>query len=1164
VPLNPIAPLLTSWQTRVAQAGQAGIPVSALAPVFQEDLKRVQAGGSPFTNDQAALAVLSNYSQTPALHPVSQKPNWNPMGLLGRAVSDVGTIGKGIITLPKTIAHDVTHIGEMPGQIAKGATDIGHGHVGQGLQEIANAPGLNEALLAASFLIPGGEAATAGLKAGVEKAFAGTLAGGVAGQAMTPEGRKQIAQHPLVAALNILPAAGEVGLGSKIGQAVEHTPLQQHVVKVKLATDKMMQSLGVPQDWREHVWRPLSDARAKAAAGTEAFWKQATEMFGKVDEATMTEMTHALQSGDPAVIDAMEAKVPGFAKMRADYEAFQQAASDTGPMVKLPMPDTGTLETFPVGSLPEKTWNTLTRRKDQATMADQLVKDRTVKVAGIEGQLSDLKVPSVQSITDRLRNEIDSDIAARGAGSKPNPHLAPAFEAIQNHEWLKASNALHRAGLHELANEVQGMGPAIVRQAKLAQSLTDAKASLDTARSGHATAISRLGRQEKAFAKAIEMRPPARWVPNVTTEFHQLAEKWAHDFYSGDPARIDQAVGEVNARYYGGTFEDGKPIFPLAELRKIQRDAVAKITEWDKAGWKPSYVHSVTESQARRMAYPQVGRNQPKITQFRERIVGAGPESLDNVAVALTHQQSELLVNQLWHDAWHGYQAPDGYRPGILDHYGKTHADAVAELRKRGLAAPDAVREVNNEMVNASRFGTPTGRSLFAKGDNLLIPRRLAENLDKLTPSLEDPTRIHAAFDKATRGYRFAVTGLSPQHMVHVIASGAVMFGMAMQDLPSVLRSVGEARQMLKESKGLIEEGAAGGRVMTRFVNQGSQLSDEVALTFATGDRSAARLYADHISKAAHPLQRLNEAVQHFDDHVTQWYKTLDYVSQTKRGLNPEEALYQVSRHFADHAGRSPFERALFKSYVPFGSWSQHLISYMLKFPADHPLRAAGLANLATAEFADNNSGLPRDFAQLFFRGHQAFDIRSFNPFRDIGRTLTLAGFISSLNPAAEAVFKTKGYDPIANSAELYPELQIDPNTGKLVTKGYNFLRVLGESAIPQVQGIEALLGWSDQMRQLKKNDPSAYASTLARYLHFPWLPRNVDIGQARTRDQLNELRLAQAAVSKAMKTGDFSGIDSFNVLPFQGKLVPPATIKALYAMARKVNPSFPASTVLR
>lgn len=1144
MPLNPIAPFLNTWNTRVAQAQASGIPLTALAPVFQEDYKRLQQGGTPFTNDQYALATLSNYTQTPALHPVTQKPNWNPMGLIGRAVKDVGEIGKGIITLPKTVAHDISHINELPQSVAQGATDVVHGHVGQGLQEIANAPGLNEALLAASFLIPGGEAVTAGLKMGAEKAFAGVLAGGVAGQALTPEGRRQISQHPLIAALNILPAASETGLTAKLAEAAKATSTAAKVGQV-------MDNMGVSQRYRE-VWRTVSDARKQAHAKVGEFHAQATELFGRYaeDPKAMAEITRFLRSGDPTKIAEAEAKFPGFGDMKKSYDAVQQGLEDPTHFVRLAAPGGGT-EVYSVDSLPAKIDRRLATRKDQLANQTEVIRTRTEQLAETQAKLDAIKPPSVQSITDRLKPEMDAELANDPLKSK----LGPAVDALRNEDYATAARLLRAANRFDLADEVSRIRPETLQRIDLAQTLTRHQGLVDSAKAGAERLQSRVGFWEKNLQDALQRRPAARWHPDVTDEFHANVERWAQTL--ADPkakaAALEETTKEIGDRYYGGKFEDGTPIFPPKALRQAEKDAAGQIAKWKAQGWNPSFVHSMSETQLRQLRYPNVGaRAEPRISSYKEKVLGQSDE-VNNVSVSLTHQQSEIFVQQLWRDAWHGYESGGQHVPGILDTFGRKPSDIIDELRKkRGLSLVEARRELAREWESPSRFASGPSKGIFA-ADDIVIPSSLAKNIDALNPSLKDPAGLKAVAAKGTRGYRFAVTGLSPQHVVHVVASGAMMLGMAMTDLPTILRSVGDARQMIKD-----------GKVPVRFTQEASMLPDEEAMTFGAANKTAVRLYADHVSKAAHPFQRVNEAMQHFDDHVTQWYKTLDYVSQTKKGLDPERALYEVSKHFADHAGRSPLERSIFRTYVPFGSWTQHLIRYLVQFPADNPLRAAALANISASVFEDQKSGLPRDLQQMLFVGKNAFDIRSFNPFRDIGRTFTLAGFISQLNPAAEALFKTKGYNPITDSAELYPELVIDPNTGKLATKGQNAFRTFGEAFVPQVQGIEGLLGWSDQLRTLKKNDPKAYASTLARYLHFPWLPRNVDIPAARTKDQLNELRLAQTAVSKALKTGDFSGIEGFNVVPFQGKMVPPATIKALYAAAKKVNPNFTPNVVLR
>ncbi len=156
------------------------------------------------------------------------------------------------------------------------------------------------------------------------------------------------------------------------------------------------------------------------------------------------------------------------------------------------------------------------------------------------------------------------------------------------------------------------------------------------------------------------------------------------------------------------------------------------------------------------------------------------------------------------------------------------------------------------------------------------------------------------------------------------------------------------------------------------------------------------------------------------------------------------------------------------------------------------------------------------------------------------------------------------GINTYSGSAELYPELTVDPNTGQLKAKGTDFFSNLAAEAIPQTKAISGLLGWSDQMRQLQKTDPVAFRDSIARSFHFPWLPKSISTAQARGKLEINQLRVAQTEVSNAMKTGDFSKINQYPQVPFQGRMVTPQQLQALYNALAARNTGYTPNTLLR
>jgi hypothetical protein len=259
-----------------------------------------------------------------------------------------------------------------------------------------------------------------------------------------------------------------------------------------------------------------------------------------------------------------------------------------------------------------------------------------------------------------------------------------------------------------------------------------------------------------------------------------------------------------------------------------------------------------------------------------------------------------------------------------------------------------------------------------------------------------------------------------------------------------------------------------------------------------------------------------------------------------------EAGLDQAIKVLMDIDGMAPIERQVFRHIFPFYPFTRQLLRYMAKFPAEHPMKAAVLAAVGRMELADAQSGLPLNMMSLFPIGGtgpdgKAFfiDTKNMNPFRSMNgmSPLTMAGFLSELNPIISLPFVNRGFNVLTATPELYPNLTVDPNTGDLVAKpSKNIVQSFVEGIIPETNTLEAMFGISNSLTQLQQSDPEAYARALYSYLNIPFAPGSRNLNTQRIRYARNLYNVAQSAASQAVKSGDVSGLN-YDVVPYGGKL---------------------------
>jgi hypothetical protein len=121
----------------------------------------------------------------------------------------------------------------------------------------------------------------------------------------------------------------------------------------------------------------------------------------------------------------------------------------------------------------------------------------------------------------------------------------------------------------------------------------------------------------------------------------------------------------------------------------------------------------------------------------------------------------------------------------------------------------------------------------------------------------------------------------------------------------------------------------------------------------------------------------------------------------------------------------------------------------------------------------------------------------------------------------------------LSATPELYPGSHYDPQTGSMVADRppNPFLGTL-ETLIPQTAAIDGMIGMTDQMRNLKRNNPDAYTRRLHSILGLPFMPEAIHKPLEIELSQMKRYKDAQDAISQAIQGGDFKKAKRFEFVP--------------------------------
>lgn len=579
------------------------------------------------------------------------------------------------------------------------------------------------------------------------------------------------------------------------------------------------------------------------------------------------------------------------------------------------------------------------------------------------------------------------------------------------------------------------------------------------------------------------------------------------------------------------------------EIADIAKEIGGGWRELKEAGVDPLFIHRVAPEAIRSLDNPRI-TEVPRNPSFTKKRVWDWTPYQTNPAVALTHEALELLAKRGSEESVKEISATFGRKK--VDIQRELHPEAKRLEARTGRPAAEIAQRLLQKQYREFTYwdflpwSKPKISGLDA--DAIFIPKHVFNGFKLIFEPPQSVTQFTRALDPITGLFRTSVLPLSIRWHVNNIAGGSIQ---TLIESPTAFRWWGKARKMLNDHeipesiergsfsrfrkseikewddnlKGIVEHNIRAGTTLRRLLDMGGRVIDKsYALNGWFDDTFRAMMY----------LQGKHKAV--------------------KSGLSKEaaeQAGVALSRKvFQAWDDMTPLERMIMRSVFPFYGFASHILRYVMKYPADHPLRVAIMGSFTRNELEDRKH-IPDSFLSTFFIGDvdnegriKGINTGAFNPFRQTADYFTLAGFTSSLNPVAATILEAMGVDTTRGMPELYPTLEYDSETGRLRSKGPGIVETLLGNTIPQSSIVMALLDRSAEFKDLMSRDPDAAKRFLQAGAGLPIIYRgdgvpiigsgDVKFVEEQYKAELARDEEADQVKAKALKSGDYDAAKKF------------------------------------
>lgn len=1068
------------------------------------DLKRVERGQNPLSASETAAVVSTALTNRPATAP-PKKNDWTPGSLLSAARRNVFQIGSSIpkLFIPNRgnpIYQEAVALKDLPDALRDAISQSDN--PGEVIARVSEAPGVR--FLPGSYVagnIAEGDfaelarnpvMAALDVLPAANSAAKGTRVGGAAMRAAEGTGR---AARPLRAlATRTLDAEGALvpnRLGAAITRAAESTAtgrkLSQTFGQDARATSRLWNRGNLQlADWLNPNGAPLeslpAEVREIAQVARDSITLQSTrarDLYG-LDEARVADLTRMAQTADNATLSTLNDAELAFLDEARDLSSrYRRILVDSGDLIQV---DDEVYDISTAGRMIQATDRAASAKARYST-------DYRAKLEAMRGN-----DPRVSALID------DLDAEDYGAAYKRLTGLMRGKTRLGGTQRVGVAGERANASLASLKNLHNDLRDLLKKETKAA--------SLD-----NRIAPSR-------FQSLIQSQADANYARTLAAQ-------------AADPTQAARILDLASQRVL--PMADGWDVGTAAQFVE---DATRTWRDLRDAGYDPMFVHRVEPTRAAMdLNFPRVHEKVPTPSQTKARGVLDLTAHVDDITVALSHQGLELLRQKGSAQFLDDMTSTFGVSEGELMQRYYDRAVIAAE-RNPSLDVMSHLRQlIEHDYSNV--LSTDWGKTLTGDPSRAWVPKSVAKNLDLIHNGPKSST-LTAVLDPVMNVFRTSLLPLSPRWHAYNILGGGVMLGT--RTAPSVLKHISEAREMIRAAKNggesalpeelrlmvgqgnrpTLEFNYLGGRTLRRIWDQVQN-----AKVRAAGDSVAAA--------GSKVVQKSFDLNAFFDDT----YRVMGYLygkSKAERGGLAKEAAEREGIALARRVMQNwdeltPIERNVLRNLFPFYGFTQHIVRYVWNYPFDHPARAAILSSFARSELADLQGGLGELMLGAFQLGPMddqgnvdTLNLAGWNPFADVSNLGTLEGFLGLANPVISTIAQQAGVDPITGGPDLYPDLEYDPTTGRLKADTGNFFLNLGQNILPQSRAVMAILGRNDQFKDLLRTNPEAASRALRSQLGLPSFTRTVNIPTEQFKAELARQEAQGTARANALKTGEFGG----------------------------------------
>lgn len=1117
------------YTTLLPMLQSAGIAPQYINALSQYDAARVSGGTAPLNNDQTLKALQSAITKSAAT-PAPQTPWWNvPVN----AFHDLSNIVSSVPQIPGVLLRDVTHAGEIPGDISKALATPGG--LGGKAEALSTVPGIN--------LVPGVH----------------TLADVLAGHF------SDIATHPISTTLDVLPAAHSLGLGERLAGSVAGDVARQatdaagstrlgQLAKTLWGNESRQLAItasgvvdSVKQSLNPAVASPeILDNLAKDSVRWAQTWHD------QLPDERVRYLTDAAERGtwasDPTITDSEQAALSQYrtitdryARYGVDHDLLTMQAWLGGQEVFTPEQAARLVQ----GQKVVQRYQAFTPVANAIRAAFRPLTDESRYAA-----LTDTP-ESVQSLISGAHDYINSPATAASKRSLlqgiAHVHDTYGFTLPDNYRSLVNSGQFSQALDSVDGSVMPSLNPSAPDQLKVAPWLEQSKKYTDAG----------LARVRSSFDYRQIATSPARWSPIVEDAVKaRVGEALrSRGFLVTDNPNYDLYNHYYQDGLYSHAIADG--LITTKELSGWMNEARQTVLDAKAGGLDPLFMHRVGNAQANEVNFPKPLRTiqdhyvaNPK--QVRARTMYSAPYVHD-LSVGLTHQGLEWLNMRNAKSFLQEFLRTAPKDSEVTAPFARTEASLRAQYDGSGRAMKMISPTVDHDSaVKAAidrewvKYPVETlsqdvkdaiGVQHSSEPGTPYISRPVYNNLRMF---IRPPDLPHA-FDLPTNVFRNSVLAFSPRWHLNSMVSGMILTA-AQTDL-GVFKYLKDASEAAKAAEvgdySKLPEGTPSSFTQT----YGSTRDPLVEWNQARVGGKMAEWWnqlqeksqaVNAASTASSALIRKSFSLGGFF-HDT--YRTMAYLYGTDKALtagHTAEEAAQIGEQLARKTimtwdSMTPAERVILKSVFPFYGFTQHILRYAYHYPIDHPFRASVVSSVARTELADLGTGLPQSLLGSMFLGHpdlngnyKTVNVGSLNPFRDVANYMTLAGFLKGANPLLSTALEQVGVDLSQGGTNLYPNVSFDPDTGRLTASHPNPLTNLLYNTIPQSELLTGLLDKGSEIQTLALQNPGAGFRLALAQAGLPVLYKTTNIPETAYKAEVARESAQSTTLSSAINSGNW------------------------------------------